>query len=72
MKFFSVELEFPETKAMSINTNLQVEKWSGFIHSLILKILCPAFMLPKFFVSLFVYFTTDTGNDTLELPFPMS
>ena len=40
------------------------------MHILIVKISVPGFVLPKAIISFFLYFTTDSGNDSFLLPLP--
>ena len=61
-----------ESNAIYSETNGQVEKWSEIIYFTVLKILYPSFMLPRFIVSIFAYFTMDLDSAALQLPFFMS
>lgn len=62
--------ENAKSKAMYDEVNRQVEKWCeiGYFVTVILSPL--SFILPKFTVSVFAYFTTDLGNEALVLPLP--
>lgn len=48
-----------------------IELTSKAVSFLFVYILPPTFMLPKSITSIYAYFTTDLGNDALEMPFPM-
>lgn len=48
-----------------------VDKYSRFIHFVLLKITVPCFVLPKYIVCFYLYFATDRGNDAFELPLPV-
>lgn len=61
----------PSTKQLYDNTNRKVEKWSEFIFLVMVKVTPIAWLLPKVIISLFLYLTTDLGNNALELPSPM-
>ena len=64
-------LKNPSSKVLYEKTNRSVEKWSKIIFFVMVKITPIAWLLPKVIISLFLYFTTDLGNDALELPSPM-
>lgn len=71
-KFLCTELEQPETQAIYIDANGPAEQWSEIVYFLFVKFMFPVFMVGKFVANLIVYFVTDSGNDALDLPFPMS
>lgn len=48
-----------------------IELSSEAIAFVFVFVLPPTFILPKVILSLLAYFTTDLGNDALEMPFPM-
>lgn len=48
-----------------------IELESEAISFVFIYVLPPTFMLPKFILSIYAYFTTDLGNDALEMSFPM-
>lgn len=49
----------------------QVEKWSEIIYHLIAQVTPLIWILPKFIGCIFIYLTTESENDALELPLPM-
>lgn len=49
-------------------TNRQLEKCTEIIVLVMAKVSPVCWILPKVVVSLFLYFTTEVGNDALELP----
>lgn len=63
-------LKYPRSKAMYEKTNRLVEKISKFISFVIVYVSIPAFVLPKAIYCLFIYYTTDLGPDSFELPIP--
>lgn len=48
-----------------------VEKWSEIIYFIVMRVLLPALMIPKFIISFIGYFAMDMGGDAFELPFPV-
>lgn len=74
-KFFIKGLQKSESKAIFHKTNQQVEILSETIFYILMKVLVPCFVLPKFIISFYIYFiaitTTKSGNVALELPIPM-
>lgn len=63
-------LSNPISEELFCKTNHQVEKCSEFIYFIVFKVSPPAYVLPKAFFSLFLYFTTDMGQDAFMLPLP--
>lgn len=57
-----------KSKVLYINANRKIEKWSRIAYFLLALATPIMWIGPKFISSLFVYFTTDLGNDALELP----
>lgn len=64
-------MKYPALKSSYIENNQQIEKWSEIIYLIVAKMTPIAFILPKFIVSIFIYFTTNLENDAFELPLPM-
>lgn len=64
-------MQNPESNGIFSKANQQVEKMSKIIFYVVIKILVHCFMMPRFIISFFIYFTTKSVNDTLELPIPM-
>lgn len=74
MKFIFKELKNPSSKIACTSANKQAEKWTGIVQFIVAKIAPQFTMLPKFIVSICLYFTTvDSSShmDTLALPLPM-
>lgn len=64
----------PETSNINSileNTNELIEKCSRIGLIVFGYILGPCMISPKVFVSFFVYFTSDLGNNAFDLPLPM-
>lgn len=71
---FSKELKNPSSIAAVTCANRQAEIWTEIIQLMVAKIAPQFTMLPKFMLSIFVYFTTvdlSSQADTLALPLPM-
>lgn len=51
----------------------RVEKWTEIIYHVMYHVTPGAWVFPKFFACIFIYFTTesDSKNDVLELPLPL-
>lgn len=60
-----------EAQEIYKKTNENVEFWNKAVYFLFVKLMTPLFMTPVFSISIFVYFTTDLGNDALKIPFPV-
>lgn len=60
-----------DSKKLFEQTNEKIEYWSQIVYVIFVKLLLPVFMLPQFSIGLFNYFTTDLGNDALEMIFPV-
>lgn len=63
--------EYPASEALFFETNQQVEKFTEIILMLFTKIILHCLVLSKCAVSFGVYFITDVGSDSFQLPFPM-
>lgn len=70
IKFIS-GLIYPASMEIHTKTNLLVDKITKIMFFFITWLSVPSFILPKFFGSFFIYFTTDIGSDAFELPLPM-
>lgn len=64
-------LEYPEWETTYVQINEKIEKWSEIIHFVIAKLTPLCLILPKFIVSLSIYFTIVSETVELELPLPM-
>lgn len=70
--FFFEELKNPSSVMACTYANRQAEMWTGIIQLMVAKIAPQFTMLPKFVLSIFVYFTTvDSTPQQLALPLPM-
>lgn len=57
------------SKIWYFKTNERVEKISKIINFVVIKFTPQYILWPKFIISYFTYFTTDSGADAFELPF---
>lgn len=64
-------LKHSESKNLYEEMGRLIELSTEAIAFVFVVILPPTFILPKSLLSIFAYYTTDLGNDALELPFPM-
>lgn len=62
---------YPSSKAIIDETNARVEKWSGILFFVMVKMTLLFGALPWFICTYFIYFTTDLGVDAFVLPFPL-
>lgn len=63
--------KYPESKAIYNEFISQAEKWREFLNYAIMRIPLNCVMCPKLILCSYRYYTTDLGNDALELPFPI-
>lgn len=56
---------------MYTESNRLIEKWIPIFHFAMGKVTPVSFILPIFSHSIFIYFTSNLGNDCLELPLPI-
>lgn len=61
----------PKSLAHFSRTNEQIEKLTELVFMLVVEIFLQLVMLPRCIVSFIVYFVTDSGCDSFELPLPM-
>lgn len=67
----SLGLKYPDLRTQYNNTSRQIQKWINFLH-VATVLMAPVFIIsPPVIASCFAYFTTDLGDDSLELPLPM-
>lgn len=64
-------LQNEASKAIYVEVNDRIEKWSQIVHFVLVNVSIPFLILPKYLVSFYLYYTTDMGNDAFELPLPM-
>lgn len=62
--------KYPASKKLYEKTIERIELISRVIYFLMIYVSVPAFILPKYFLCLYFYFSTDLGPDALELPIP--
>lgn len=70
-KHLKLGWENPESKVICEKMNEFVETYSKIGMSVLKYVVVPSVIFPKVFISFFIYFTTDVGNDALDLPLPM-
>lgn len=63
--------KYPKSRRFFLKTRRQVERLSDVVFKAVIKIAVQFLMLPKCLVSYGVYFMTDSGSDSFELPVPM-
>lgn len=51
--------------------NESANKLTKYIYVALVQITIPSIFLIQFFISFFVYFTTDLGENSFRLPFPI-
>lgn len=64
-------MENPKSKEICENANEFIEKWCKIGLFIMKYVVVPCFMFPKVALSIFIYFTTDAGNDAFLLPLYM-
>lgn len=60
----------PTLADIYVKVNEKVDKWTDFFYLTIVK-LSPILMMPRFILTFFSYFSTDSGAEAFKLPFPM-
>lgn len=60
-------LEFKSSESFQ-DTNALIEKWSGIVFLLMVKVTPILIVVPVAVVSFFIYFTTEYRNDAFQLP----
>lgn len=60
-----------ETKAIALKNIQRVERLSEITFTVVMKVIVQCMALPKCIVSFGVYFFTDSGSDSFQLPFPL-
>lgn len=68
---FILGCKYPQSEAFFMKANRQVERLTEIIFIGIVKIALQLIMLSKAFICFGIYFTTDSGSDSFDLPFPM-
>lgn len=63
--------KYPQSRTFFLKINQQVERLSELIFMWVMKILLPFEVLPKSLACFGIYFLTDVGRDSFELPFPI-
>lgn len=49
----------------------RTEKWTEWFNFFYVKLSLPGVVAPNLVITLFLYFTTDSGTDAFLLPFPV-
>lgn len=65
----SLGSENPTRRAMYMETNRIIEKWSQIAFYFITTVTPVGFIFPKTIIVYWIYFTTDFENDAFDLPF---
>lgn len=68
--FHPIGLKHRASTVKYVQINLQVEKWTKIIHFVFLALVIPSTFFSKLFFCFYLYFSTDLGTDSFELPFP--
>lgn len=63
--------KYPKSRRFFLKTNRQAERLSEIVFTVVVKICVQLTILPKFVASLCVYFFTDAGRDSFQLPLPI-
>lgn len=71
MFIFSLGCKYPQSEEFFMKTNRQVDRLTELIFIVLVKIGLQCIMLSKAVVCFGIYFTTDSGSDSFDLPFPM-
>lgn len=61
----------PTLVDINVKVNEKVDKWTDFFYLTFVKLSLPILMMPRFIMSFFSYFATDSGAEASKLPFPM-
>lgn len=64
-------VKYSESKAIYKEANRLTEKWIKLVYVLIVKVSIQCFVIPEIFITFFIYFTTDVGNDAFVLLLPL-
>lgn len=65
-----IGVECQQSKMIYNEIAENVTRVDKFINSFTMFFVYPCLLLPKFVTSYFTYFTSDSGNESFELPFP--
>ena len=68
---FSVGIENPVSKKIYEEVNEKVENRTKWMYLAIVQASIPGLLLSNFMVSFYIYFTSDLGNESFMLPFPV-
>lgn len=60
-----------KSNALFSKAGCQVERFSQVVFMVMMKVALQCSMLPKCVISLGIYYLTDSGSDSFELPYPM-
>lgn len=70
-KFYILGSKYQKSEASFLKVNRQVEQLCGMVFTVAMKIFLQLIMLPKCIASFAIYFYTDAGIDSFELPYPL-
>lgn len=71
LKSFTSGCKYPISEAFFFKANQQIERLSEIVFMAMLKVLLQLLLLPKCIASFGIYFTTDSGSDSFQLPIPL-
>lgn len=63
--------KYPKSMKLFMETSRRVERVCAIVFMVIMKIIVQFIMLPKCTVSFGIYFLTEAGSDSFELPYPL-
>lgn len=63
--------KYPESSRFFLKISHQIEQLSELVFIAVVEVALQCYMLPKLIVSYAVYFITDTGADSFQLPLPL-
>lgn len=63
--------KYLKSRRFFLKTNRQAERLSEIVFRVVVKVCVQLTILPKFVASLCVYFFTDAGRDSFQLPLPI-
>lgn len=66
----SLECKDPQSKAIFLKSSQLVERLSEIVFTVLVKVVVQCSVLPQCIVSFGVYFITDSGSESFQLPVP--
>lgn len=70
LKSFISGCKYRKSEAFFFKISEQIEQLSEIIFAVFVKVILQCIMLPKCFASFGIYYITDAGSDSFQLPFP--